>query len=123
MFAAVFSAFTTTPRTPCEHAKRHHSEYPTEGEDVRSKKKERTYLEAERRASLINVETCQLRARELASRASSSILEAIERSSTEGEKIYRGTTEGDTTIEVVVLRKLSRPSCLSSLLCASTCST
>lgn len=90
---------------------------------MRSKKKERTYLEAERRASLINVETYQLRARELASRASSSRLEAIERSSTEGEKIYRGTTEGDTTIEVVGLRKLSRPSCLSSLLCASTCST
>ena len=68
-------------------------------------------MESSRRASLINEEAQQMRARELAIGASSSKLEDVEKSTTEGAYIFVGTTDGGPTTEGVVSWKLDPPSC------------
>ena len=71
---ALFTTLNALPPETREHAKRHCSSRTTKGEDAHSRKKERTDLEAARRALLINEETRQMTARELAAGASSSRL-------------------------------------------------
>ena len=58
---------------------------------------------------MIDKETCHLRARELDAGASSSKLEASERSTIEGTEIVVGTTEDFPTIEVTGSRKSDPP--------------
>ncbi|XP_027768212.1 uncharacterized protein LOC114074437 [Solanum pennellii] len=79
-----------------EHAKRHWSR---ESEETRSWKKDRTDMEVTRRASLLDEESRQIRARELPAGASSSRFEDVERSTIEGAYISVGTTDGGPTIE------------------------
>ena len=99
--SAPFNSLTAPPE-PRECAKSHRSSFTTDGEDALAKKKERTDLEVARRASMIDKETRQMRARELAPGTSSSKHEAIERSTTEGAEIDVGTTEGVPTTELRV---------------------
>ena len=97
----VFPALLTTPIEPpperCVHAKGHRSIRTTEGEDARVKK-ERTNLEATRRASLIDEETYQVMDQELAAGISTSLSASVERSTTDGAMIVVITTESDPTI-------------------------
>ena len=72
VLAVLFIARTAPPLELHEHVKRHRSSLTSEGENVRAMKKERTYLEAARRASLLDEKARQMRARELAGGASSS---------------------------------------------------
>ena len=54
-------------------------------------------MDAARRASLIDEEAQQMRARELAVGVSSSKLKDVDRSTTEGIDIFVGTTDGGPT--------------------------
>lgn len=101
----------TSPPEPRECAKRHRSSRTADGEDGRARKKERTDLVTARKASLIDEETYQMRARELVTGASSSILETVERETTKGAEIDVATTEGVPTTEIVGFGKLNPRSC------------
>lgn len=57
---------------------------------------------------MIDEETRQITARELAAGVYSSLLEAIERSIVDGAQIYVGTIEGVPTTEVQVSRNRTR---------------
>ena len=88
------------PQTRC-HAKRHRSSCTTDArDDSCAKKKERTYVEAARRDSSVDEESCQIRKRKMVVGASSSISVIVERSTTNGAEIYVGTTEGDPSITI-----------------------
>ena len=78
------------PPPPHERAKRHQ---PRKSDEVRSRKRERTELESTRRASLVDEESRQMRACEFAAVASSSKLEDVERSTTEGADIAVDTID------------------------------
>ena len=65
MLAALFIAPTGQPEL-CKRAKRHRSYRTTDGENVCARKKEHNNFEVTRRASLIDEDTRQRRARELA---------------------------------------------------------
>ena len=54
----LFTTTHATPPPPCEHAKRHHSSHTTEIDEARTRMTEGTYLEAARRALLIDEEAC-----------------------------------------------------------------
>lgn len=58
---------------------------------------------------MIDEETFHMRAREIASRASSFRSEAGKRSTTDGSKIIVGTTEGDPSTDVVGSGKPDHP--------------
>lgn len=75
MIASLFTAPTAPLPKPRERVKMHHSSRTSKGEDVRARKKERTDLEAARRASLLDEEARHIRARELAFGESSSRVE------------------------------------------------
>ena len=92
-------------------AKRDRSSRTTDGEEAHARNKEQMDLEQVRRDSLIDEETHQMRARELAAGASSSRLEAFEGSNTKGEGIDFGTTEGVPTTEVASFEKPDPPAC------------
>lgn len=71
-----------------------------EGENARARKKFQTYLNAAKRASLVDDETRQMRAREVAVGASSSRLETGEWRTTDGVDIVVGTDVcGPTKLE------------------------
>lgn len=72
MLVTLFTSPTEPAHEPHSCSNRHHSICTTEGEDAYLRKKERTHLEAVRSASLIDKETCQIRARDIGCRASSS---------------------------------------------------
>ena len=75
------------------------------------RKKEQTDLESVRRALLIDEETCQMRAQELAAGASSSRLSTIERSTNEGAEIDVCTIDGFPIAEVTGCGKTDPPAC------------
>ena len=68
-------------------------------------------MEAARRTSLLDEDTRQMKAPELAARASSSRFEDIEGSTTEDEDIVLGTTDGDPTTEGAGSEKSDPPAC------------
>ena len=96
VLAALFTTSTAPLPLPHERAKRHQSR---ESEEDRDRKKEHTELEATRRAFLLDEEARQMKARELAARASSSKLDDVERSTTEGADIAEDTTDGVPTTD------------------------
>ena len=65
MPVALFTTPTAPPPKPHKHAKRNHSSRITKGDDTRTRKNERTDLEAVTRASMIDEETSHMRDREL----------------------------------------------------------
>ena len=111
VLATVFTAHTEPPPKPRSRAKIYLSSRTTEGEDSRARKKERKDLEASTRAFLIDEETHHIWARELSVWASRSRPETSERSTTDGEEIVVGTTEGGPTTHVVVSGKPNPHTC------------
>ena len=96
----------------CRRAKKHHSSRTTDaGDDASTRNKERTNLEAARRASLADEEACLIREREMVAGASSSTPVIGERSTTSGAEIELGTTEGDPSKTVTGSGKLDTPTC------------
>ena len=57
MLVALFTSPTAPPPKPRESDKRHYSSRTTEGDEARARNRERTDLEAARRASLVDEET------------------------------------------------------------------
>lgn len=118
MVVALFITAHCTTASVSERAKRHNFSRTTKKEDALSRKKERTDVEAARRASLINEENRLMRARYLHDGASSSGLEAVERSTIEGAATVVGITKGVVTTVVAGSKKLDPYACLSLALCA-----
>ena len=69
VMATLFATFEIPPPPPREHAKRRRGR---EEDEARARKKERREMEATRRASLAEAEAHQIRASQIAARASSS---------------------------------------------------
>lgn len=98
VFVELFTTPTEQFPDPYSHSKRHHSSCTYEREDACAMKKERTDLMSARKASLFDEETHQIRAREIAARASSPRQEDGKRITTNGAEIVVGTTKcGPTT--------------------------
>ena len=97
VFATLFPAPTTSLLEPRDRAKKHRSIHNTKRDEAGARRNERTDLEAERRDSLLDEEARQMRARELDAGASSSRVEVVEKSATEGADTVVGTTEGVPT--------------------------
>lgn len=94
------------------HTKRHSSSRTTEARDnAHVRKRERTDLEAARRASSVGEEAHKIRSRGMAAGASSSILVTGERTTTDGAEIDVGTAKGDPSIDVAGSGKLNPPTC------------
>lgn len=97
---------------PRGHAKRHRSNHTTETrDDARAMMKEKTDLEAATRASLIDEEARQMRAREMVVGASSSIPVTGEMSTTKGAEIDVCTTESDPSTVAAGSEKSNPPTC------------
>lgn len=110
MLATLFTIIAPPTLTrKCD--KRHRSNHTNDSEDARSRKKEPIDIEAVRRAALVDEEARQMRARELATRASSSTLEVVERSSTDGVYFTVGTSNGGPTSKGASFWTLDLPSC------------
>ena len=91
---ALFTSPTAPSPKPREHCKRQCSSLTTEGDEARDRKKERTDLEAARKASLIDEESRQIRPHELDASESSSRMDVFERITTEGADTAVGTIDG-----------------------------
>lgn len=100
ILVALFTAPTEPLPEPHVHARRHRYSRTTQGYDAHVRKKDQEDLESMRTTSLINEDTRQVRARELAAGASSSILDTRERRTNDGVQIVVGTTEGDPTSNI-----------------------
>ena len=98
MLATLLAALEIQPPPPQKHAKRRTGRVEDE---ARSWKKERREIEATRRASLAEEEACQMRARELVARASSSRTLEIAGGTADIVVIAEDTTEGVQITEEV----------------------
>lgn len=99
----------------------HRSSRTTEdGNEAHAKKLERKELELARRASFFDEVARQIREREIATAASSSVSATGERRTTNGAEIDVVTTEGDQVMTLCVLSNRTHPHVDSlSVLCAS----
>ena len=98
VMAALFATSETPPPPPRDHAKRCRGR---EEDEARARKKERRYMEAAKRASLVDEEARQIRAVELAVGASSSRNVEIVGGTADSVVDAAYNTEGVHIIEVV----------------------
>lgn len=102
MIDALFKVFNKPKFKTCNPTKRYYSSRTTEKrDDACLRNKDKTYLKVARRYHLIDEESRQMRARQMAIRASSSILVTGEMITSDGVEIVVGTTEGDQSTVVV----------------------
>ena len=108
VLAALFATSDIPPRSPRESAKSRRGQ----AEDkARTWKKERREIEAARSASLAEEEAHQMRASELAARASSSRTVEIAGGTTDGAVVVEDTTEAIQIAEDVGSGEPDPPSC------------
>ena len=106
--AALFATLEISPPPPRENSKRCRGRAEDE---ARARKKERREMEAARRASLAEEEAHQIRASQLAARASSSRTVEIAGGTTDGAVVVENTTEGVHIVEDVGSKEPDPPAC------------
>ena len=108
VLAALFATSEIPPPPPREHAKRRRGRAEDE---ARARKKERSEMEAARRASLAEEEAHLMRVGELEARASSSRTVEIEGGTTDSAVVAEDTTKGVQIVEDVGSREPDPPAC------------
>ena len=108
LMGALLSTTGSPSPQPREHPKRPRYR---DDKDNQARKRECLEFEGARRASLIYEEARQMRDQEVATGASSSRINDVEKSTTKGDDYFADTTNGVPTTEGAGFGKSDQPSC------------